>query len=1007
MPLALPSTAQIVYQSLHIIPHMSKVPNLSTLVLKDTSFAHLMNEHVYNILLVATRYDSFILEEDGRIDEQIFNEYVSLSLSSPPRFTQVTTEKEAIKELGKKKYDLIIFMPNMDQHNIFAAADSIKKHYDKIPIVVLTPFSKEVSKRVANADTTSIDYIFCWLGDPRLILTIVKLIEDRMNAPEDTSSAGVQIILLVEDSVRFYSSALTHLYQFVLEQSLEFSKETLNTHQKNLRMRGRPKIMLARNYEEAVAIYDQYKEHILGIISDMSINFSQNKDPYAGYRFGKYVREHDTILPFILESSDADNRRFASEIKAAFIEKSSKNYPQDLRREVSRLFGFGDFVIIDPQDGKEIMRITDLKDLQSKIFQIPDKSLIYHLSQNHFSRFFYSRAMFPPAEILKDVNVLDYKNMDEARQLIFELIVQYRKMKNTGTIAVYKPERFDEYSNFARIGNDSLGGKGRGLAFLGSMLKRHPYLESPNMKVTIPKTVVICTDIFDQFMAAGDLYPIALSDASDKEILDAFLATPLPEEVYNDIAAIATLFKGAIAIRSSSLLEDSHYQPFAGVYSTYMVANTGQLRQVINAVCNAIKAVYASTFYTESKTYMQATGNLVEQEKMSVILQEVVGQIHNNRLYPNMSGVARSLNYYPIGDQRAEDGICDIALGLGKYIVDGGKTLHFSPLHPKKVIQMGSIDSALRDTQSQFYALPINATDAFSVDDGFNIQKLSLRDAEQDDTLRYISSTYEPQSQMLYDGYYESGRHVISFVNILQNNVLPLAPTIARLLKTGQKEMGRPVEMEFAVNFSPDCKSSTFYLLQIRPIVDTTQSLSVNIDDIRPEQMLFASRSVLGHGQLEDIRHILYVKTEQYNPAHNEEIAAQVRQINSQLSHQGSSYLLIGPGRWGSSDPWLGIPVKWTDISSAAVITEQTLQGYCVEPSQGTHFFHNLTSLGVGYFTLSQQENSLMDHEWLNSQPASIETSYLRLVELPRPMTILMDGRNGRGAILKPQPSTD
>ena len=985
---------------------MSGVPDLNKLVLKDTAFTNLMNNHIYNILLVASRYDSFILEEDGRIEEQIYDEYTSLSLSSPPRFTQVTTEEEALDELSKRHYELIIFMPNMDQHDIFASASEIKSHYEDIPIVVLTPFSKEVSKRVASSDMSAIDYIFCWLGDPRLILAIVKLVEDKMNAPEDTSAAGVQIVLLVEDSVRFYSSALLHLYQFILEQSQEFSKETLNNHQKTLRMRGRPKIMLARNYEEAVQIFQTYQHHILGIISDMSINFSHLKDPYAGYRFGQFVRAVEPKIPFILESSDADNAAYAGEINATFVQKGSKDYPHELRREVSRLFGFGDFVIIHPDSGKEIMRIKDLKDLQKNIFKIPDDALAYHISQNHFSRFFYSRAMFPPAEILKDVDVSDYKNMDEACQLIFNLIVQYRKMKNTGTIAVYKPERFDEYSNFARIGNDSLGGKGRGLAFLGFMLKRHPELNSETMSVQIPKTVVVCTDIFDEFMAMGNLYPVALSNATDEEILEAFMQAPLPSELYNDILALSNLYKGAMVIRSSSLLEDSHYQPFAGVYATYMVPIIGDKTQVVDCISNAIKAVYASTFFNESKAYMRATGNAIEQEKMSVILQEVVGKVFGNRLYPNLSGVARSLNYYPIGDQQTSDGICDLALGLGKYIVDGGKTLHFSPVHPKHVLQMSAVDSALRDTQAQFYALDLShLPQEFSVDDGFNILKYSIKDAEDDGTLRFITSTYEPQSQMIYDGCYDTGRKIISFVNILQHDKLPLAKTLHELLSIGAHEMGRPVEMEFAVNFSDDCQSAVFYLLQIRPIVDTNEDFCLDLDQVDSGDMLLRSSNVLGHGRVTDVCNVLYVKTADYSPSLNEELAGEVRSLNAKLNRNSQPYVLVGPGRWGSSDSWLGIPVKWTDISDASIIVERSLEGYSVEPSQGTHFFHNLTSLGVGYFTLSNLDSdSFFDEDWLNGQPAVYESEHLRLVQFATPLTTLMDGRHSCGVVLKPNP---
>lgn len=768
---------------------MSGIPNLKDLVFRDTPFANLMNKRIYNVLLIATKYDSFMLEDDGRVDEQIFNEYTSLSLRYPPRFTQVTTEEEALNELKNRNFELIICMPNMDNRDIFAAASEIKVHYPNIPIVVLTPFSKEVSKRIANEDLSAIDYVFSWLGNSELLLAIIKLIEDKMNAPDDTASVGVQIILLVEDSIRFYSSALPHLYKFVLEQSQMFAKEALNDHQRTLRMRGRPKIKLARNYEEAVRIFDQYRDNMLGIISDMSFMHNGVKDPYAGYKFGQYVRKTGLIIPFVLESSEASNHVYAKELNASFIDKNSKSYPQDLKKKIMQRFGFGDFVILNPHTKEEIMRIKDLKDLQKKVFQIPDDSLVYHLSRNHFSRFFYSRAMFPPAEVLKHVDVSDYKDMDEARKLIFDLIVQYRRMKNTGVVAVYQKDRFDEYSNFARIGDGSLGGKGRGLAFIGAMVKRYPKLESDNFAVNIPKTVVICTDIFDEFMETNELYPVALGDADDETILRYFLRASLPSRLIEDLMAFFDVVKSPIAVRSSSLLEDSHYQPFAGIYSTYMVPKIEEKYDMLRTVSDAIKAVYASVFYKDSKAYMTATSNLIDQEKMAIVLQEVVGSRYNDHFYPTMSGVARSLNFYPIGNEKAEDGIANIALGLGKYIVDGGQTLRFSPRHPHSILQMSTMDFALRETQTRFYALDLkNMAEAFSVDDAFNLVKLGLKDADAEGSLKYIVSTYDPYDQIIRDGYYPGGRKILSFVNILQHDVFPLADTLDQILRIGQQE---------------------------------------------------------------------------------------------------------------------------------------------------------------------------------------------------------------------------
>ncbi len=985
---------------------MSGIPDFKNLVFKDTSFANLMNKRIYNVLLIATKYDAFMLEDDGRVDEQIFNEYTSLSLRYPPRFTQVTTEEEALAELKDRNFELIICMPNMDNRDIFAAATEIKIHYPNIPIVVLTPFSKEVSKRIANEDLSAIDYVFSWLGNAELLLAIIKLIEDKMNAPDDTASVGVQIILLVEDSVRFYSSALPHLYKFVLEQSQMFAKEALNDHQRTLRMRGRPKIKLARTYEEAVRIFNQYRDNMLGIISDMSFMHDGVKDPYAGYKFGQYVRKTGLIIPFVLESSEASNKVYAKELGASFIDKNSKSYPQDLRKKIMQRFGFGDFVILNPQTKEEIMRIKDLKDLQKKVFQIPDDSLVYHLSRNHFSRFFYSRAMFPPAEVLKRVDVSDYKDMDEARKLIFDLIVQYRRMKNSGVVAVYQKERFDEYSNFARIGDGSLGGKGRGLAFIGAMVKRYPKLEHDHFAVTIPKTVVICTDIFDEFMETNELYPVVLSEVDDETILKYFLRASLPARLIEDLMAFFDVVKSPIAVRSSSLLEDSHYQPFAGIYSTYMVPKLEDKYDMLRTLSDAIKAVYASVFYRDSKAYMTATSNLIDQEKMAIVLQEVVGNRYNDRFYPTISGVARSLNFYPIGNEKAEDGIANIALGLGKYIVDGGQTLRFSPRHPHNILQMSTMDFALRETKTRFYALDLkNLADQFSVDDSFNLLRLNLKDADADGSLKFIVSTYDPYDQVIRDGYYPGGRKILSFVNVLQHEVFPLADTLDQILHVGEDEMGRPIEIEFAVNIDPQNPGfATFYLLQVRPIVDNKEVMEEDLTLVEQEDTILTSTSVLGHGIVTDVQDIIYVKTGAFCSSNNQSIAYDIEKMNRQFTGEEKNYVLVGPGRWGSSDSWLGIPVKWPHISNARVIVECGLENYRVDPSQGTHFFQNLTSFGVGYFTINPfKGDGWFDEGYLNSLPAVEETEYLRHVRFDKPVVIKMDGKKSLGVVLKPE----
>ena len=618
--------------------------------------------------------------------------------------------------------------------------------------------------------------------------------------------------------------------------------------------------------------------------------------------------------------------------------------------------------------------------------------------------------MFPPAEVLKRVDVSDYKDMDEARKLIFDLIVQYRRMKNSGVVAVYQKERFDEYSNFARIGDGSLGGKGRGLAFIGAMVKRYPKLEHDHFAVTIPKTVVICTDIFDEFMETNELYSVALSDVDDETILKYFLRASLPSRLIEDLMAFFDVVKSPIAVRSSSLLEDSHYQPFAGIYSTYMVPKLEDKYDMLRTLSDAIKAVYASVFYRDSKAYMTATSNLIDQEKMAIVLQEVVGNRYNDRFYPTISGVARSLNFYPIGNEKAEDGIANIALGLGKYIVDGGQTLRFSPRHPHNILQMSTMDFALRETQTRYYALDLkNLTEQFSVDDSFNLLRLNLKDADADGSLKFIVSTYDPYDQIIRDGYYPGGRKILSFVNILQHDVFPLADTLDQILHVGQDEMGRPIEIEFAVNIDPvraeqsPAPTATFYLLQIRPIVDNKEVMEEDLTLVGQEDTILSSTSVLGHGIVTDVQDIIYVKTGAFSSSNNQLIAYDIEKINRKFTAEEKNYVLVGPGRWGSSDSWLGIPVKWPHISNARVIVECGLENYRVDPSQGTHFFQNLTSFGVGYFTINPfKGDGWFDEEYLNSLPAVEETEYLRHVRFDKPIVIKMDGKKSLGVVLKP-----
>lgn len=1003
---------------------------LSQLYFKDTAFHNLMQRRIFNVLLIASAYDAFMMEEDGRVEEQLYFEYTSLNLSSPPRVTRALNSAEAMEIMKKKNFDLVIMMPGNDVSETFAGARRIRAEYPDMPIIVLTPFSKEVSRRLSNEDFSGIDYVFSWLGNVDLLLAIIKLLEDKMNADNDINGVGVQMILLVEDSVRFYSSVLPIVYKFILKQSREFSTEALNEHEQMLRMRGRPKVMLARDYEEAIELYNRYSDHILGVISDVSFLREGKKDPKAGIRLARELRERDPYLPLIIESSEIENAHDVSEVGGTFIDKNSKKFPVDLGKAIINNFGFGDFVIRNPETGEEIFRIKSLKDLQKNIFDIPAEALYWHASFNDISRWLYSRAMFPIAEVIKHHRFRDLKDAPQVRQLFFDLIVKYRKMKNRGVVAVFRKDRFDHYSNFARIGQGSLGGKGRGLAFIDSIIKKNPVCDNfDGITITIPRTVVLCTDVFDEFMESNKLYPIALSDAPDDEILDHFLRGKLPRRIKDDLLALFEVVDTPIAVRSSSLLEDSHYQPFAGIYSTYMVPKIKEPEKMLKMVTNAIKGVYASVFYADSKAYMTATSNVIDQEKMAVILQEVVGKEVEGYYFPSFSGVGRSLNYYPLNNEKPEDGVAEVAVGLGKYIVDGGLALRFSPRHPDNVLQTSELSLALRDTQTRMYALdmkgderetsisgqkisnPLPSLSKLEVDDGYNVAKIRVQDIADKGALKYMVSTFDFRDNVIRDNDYGEGRKVVTFNNILKHKVFPLAEAVDFMLTTGQTAMQRPVEIEFAgmVDITDKSKGK-LYWLQIRPIVDRKETVDEALMSTPDERLLLKSGTALGHGNIEGVKTVVYVRPEKFSSTNNSLIAREIEKINRGFLDREERYVLIGPGRWGSSDTSLGIPVKWPAISAARLIVESSLPNYRIEPSQGTHFFQNLTSFGVAYFTIDTNAlhkkgdavTDLYDVDFLNAQPAVYESDFVRIVTFPKPLAIGVNGLKGTGVVVKP-----
>lgn len=980
-------------------------------IFRETSFELLMQKRVQYVLLICSSYDAFIMEEDGKIDEKVFNDYVSFNLRYPPRFIHVTSGEKAMEVLGRRQIDLVINMLSISDQDPFELSLNIKKTYPEKPIVILAPDSREVTHRINSEDLTSIDYVFSWPGNTDILLPIISLIEDKQNVDEDSKYEGVQSIMLVEGSFRMASVSLRHLYSIILEQSREYMTEGLNEHQKFMQMRGRPKILLATGYDEAQRLFEIHKSRLLGVIADVDI---KNEKTDASGIIGDFIRQikdYDPNIPVIIQSADQANEKYAGEQGDAFINFSSRSLPLDLKTVLKKHCSFGDFIFTDPDTGREIARVSDLQNFQRRLFDIPDDSFRFHLSRNHLSKWLYARALFSLAEFIKEVSIDDFASIDQARRFIFDTIANFRLNKGHGIIADFYREHFDEYLTFTRIGAGSMGGKARGLAFLDYIIKQNPYFESfEDTVVSIPRTVVLSTDVFDEFMAQNNLYSIGLSDAGDKEILDAFVKAQLPMRIHKDLFVFISIISGPVAIRSSSLLEDSHFQPFAGVYSTYMLPKAEDDALMLELLSTGIKSVFASVFFKGSKDYMKATDNLIEEEKMGVVLQEVCGQQYENRFYPTISGVARSINFYPIEPEKSEDGFVSLAFGLGKYIVDGGISLRFSPKYPAKIIQLSDTKMALRETQQEFYALDLNpASFVPSTDDTVNLLKLKVSDAENDGSLKFVASTYDYQDDMLRDDPMEGGRRVITFSKILKYDLFPLSEILKTILEIGQQQLNNPVEIEFAVNIDPARKKpNLFNLLQIRPIVEIFETVKFKLENIPQSETVISSQSALGNGTIDGICDLIYVRTENFNASKNLDVAVKLNELNDGFLSDDKHYILVGPGRWGSSDPWLGIPIKWPQISAARLIVESGLENYRIDPSQGTHFFQNLTAFRVGYFTVNPfMSDGFVDYDFLSSAETVYEDDLLRHVRFPEPLTIRIDGRKKLGVVMKPAGRTD
>lgn len=980
------------------------LPDIKRYDFEEVAFGNLMQKRINKILIICSNYDYYMLEEDGRIDERIFDEYTALNLRYPPSFFHANSAKRAIKILEADKIDLIITWLDIGNNQTFEASKQIKEAFPKISIMALSHYSSLLRKKLEKEKTGIIDLVFHWNGNVDIFLAIIKLQEDRMNAEKDINEIGVKAILLVEDSMKFYSRYLPIIYKIIFNQTRAFMSEGLNDYRKMMLMRGRPKILLATNFEEGKELFEKYKENLLGVISDVNYFREGKRDPEAGFRLLTYVRGYERYFPFLIQSSDINNEKETLELNGKFLYKYSETLEEDLKNYINQYFSFGDFEFWDPVQGKVLAVAKDLTGLQKALYEVPTESIIYHSKRSEYSKWLRSRALFPLANLFSNVEYDDFDDAEQVREFLIGSIKMYRIFRSRGVISKFDKNTYDEYSGISRIGDGSLGGKGRGLAFIDSFLKRNKLFNKyEGIQISIPRTVVLGMDVFDEFMEANRLIKFVAKSNNDQEILEKFVSKPLPRWAFEDIKAFLNVTDKPIAIRSSSILEDTYYQPFAGIFSTYMVPNTNKERMV-EMVTQAVKSVMASAFFEGSKAYLNVTNHTTEESRMAVILQEVTGKQYNEVYYPNVSGVARSINFYPIGSEQPIEGIANIAMGLGEIIVGGGQSLRFCPYHPKKVLQLSTPGSAQRDTQQHFFAIDMDPESyKVSLSEDINKKKLTIRNAEKHGSLKFVASTYDLQNNTIRPGVMQDGIRVITFDNILKYNTFPLAEILQDLLRIGQREMRSPIEMEFAINLDvPPGEPKTFSFLQIRPIVESNESLTKLPENFKLEDTIIYSESALGNGNYNNIRDFVYVKPDTFNSSNTRQIAAAVEQLNKKFMERERPYILVGPGRWGSSDSWLGIPVIWPQISSAKIIVESGLKDYRIDPSQGTHFFQNLTSFQVGYLTINPFLNDgYFDVDYLNRQEAVYEDAYLRHICFDEPLTIIIEGKENKAAIFK------
>jgi len=976
---------------------------------KALPFQNLMRFRIRDILLVSSLYDLYLFEEDGRLYELLRHEYRDLQLSHTPEITRVSTAKKAFKlAREEKRFDLIVTTLHIEDMDAIRFAEKVKNSDLNIPIVLLTQNKKELKHLMNSRNIHIFDNVFMWQGDFRIIIAIVKTMEDKLNVDHDTNIVGVQTIILIEDDVQYYSSFLPQIYNELFIQARRLISEGVNLSHKYLRMRARPKILLCTNYEEAWKYYKRYKEYCLGIISDIDFPYKGIKHPKAGIKFAKNIKADQTDIPILLLSNDPSNKEDAYKVKCSFIVKDSPLLLEQVRDFMYEYFSFGDF-IFRKADGSEVDRAHDLISLQEKLRIVPDESIIYHASRNHFSNWLKARTEFRLAFKLRPRKVSDYKNVTELRNDLINSIESYKYLRKRGLITDFDKESFDPNSGFARIGGGSLGGKARGLGFINALISDYE-LDSKfkNVRIFVPPGIVIATEVYDSFLEQNNLRKFAIECDNDEEITKRFLqAEHFPHEIISHLASFLELIDSPLAVRSSSLLEDSQYHPFAGVYETYMLPNNHANPLIrLNELLITIKKIYASTFYQRAKEYLKITSYRLEEEKMAVIIQKLVGKRHENRFYPEISGVAKSYNFYPVKPQKSHDGIVNVALGLGKTVVDGGSCLRFCPKYPQDIIQFNSVKDTLDNSQTKFYALQLDGEVDLEVQThDLLLKEYDLEVAEKDEALNLIGSTYSIENDMIYDGTSRLGIRVVTFAPILKHKIFPLPEIMNFLLDISSWGMGTPVEIEFAVNLA-DKKHpiNEFGVVQDRPIVINEELDNLKIEHTKKENLLCESDQVLGHGIINDIYDIVYVDYDKFNRAKTVQMAQEVNYFNSKLNRKNRPYLLIGMGRWGSLDPWLGIPVVWEQISGAKVIVESDFKDIIVKPSQGSHFFHNITSLMIGYFTVSNlNEKSFLDFDWLRSLIPVEQKKYCTHISFSNPLIVKINGRNNKGIILKPE----